>query len=228
MGFTAGGAWQPFSLGVDNSGKEKIDDYGFAVFFDNNSETLKSKHLAIEVWDGERWVDAKNDPSGQAAWTIIDRAVGKDAKFDIQLRARFTADAPVGSIFLVVLADDHGVDGITSDVAFAYSSITAGTPDGGGDTGNTGNQPKPDGGSTPVKDTPPVTTGGQLAETGTDAATSWALGGAACGARHGRGPGRGHRPPPSPHRVTTGIRHKTVTGDGARATLRTDPVPCSV
>ncbi|WP_404959873.1 hypothetical protein [Streptomyces sp. 147326] len=196
-GFKAGGGWQPFSLGVDNSGKEKIDNYGFAVFFDNNSETLKSKHLAIEVWDGGRWVDAKNDTSSQVAWTLIDRAVGKDAKFDILLRAKFTADAPVGPIFMAVLADDHGVDGITSDVAFAYSSITApGT--GTGDGGNTGNQPKPEGHSTPIKDTTPVATGGQLAETGTDAATSWALAGAgvalAMGAALVAGTGRRRRP----------------------------------
>ncbi|MEU9085287.1 hypothetical protein [Streptomyces sp. NPDC048357] len=198
-GFTAGGDWQPFSLGVDNSGKEKIDNYGFAVFFDNNSETLKSKHLAIEVWDGERWVDAKNDTSSQVAWTNIERAVGKDAKFDIRLRAKFTEDAPVGPIFIAVLAGDHGEDGITSDVAFAYSSITApGTEPGTGDGGTTGNQPKPDGGSTPVKDTTPVTTGGRLAETGTDAATSWALGGAgvalAMGAALVAGTGRRRRP----------------------------------
>ncbi|MDX3539049.1 hypothetical protein PV721_32915 [Streptomyces sp. MB09-01] len=198
-GFKAGGAWQPFSLGVDNSGKEKIDNYGFSVFFDNNSETLKSKHLAIEVWDGERWVDAKNDSTSQVAWTIIDRAVGKDAKFDIQLRAKFTEDAPVGPIFIVVLADDHEADGITSDVAFAHSSITApGTGSGTGDGGTTGNQPKPEGHSTPIKDTTPVATGGQLAETGTDAATSWALGGAgvalAMGAALVAGTGRRRRP----------------------------------
>ncbi|MEU7603024.1 hypothetical protein [Streptomyces sp. NPDC041003] len=194
-GFTAGGGWQTFTLGVDNSGKEKIDEYGFALFFDNNSETLKSKHLAIEVWDGERWVDAKNDTSSQVAWANIDRAVGKDARFGIYLRAQFTADAPVGPMFLAVLAGDHGEDGITSDVAFAYSSINA---PGTGDGGTTGNQPKPEGGSTPIKDTTPVTTGGQLAETGADAATSWALGGAgvalAMGAALVAGTGRRRRP----------------------------------
>lgn len=194
-GFAAGGAWQPFSLGVDNSGKEKIDRYGFAVFFDNNGGSLKTKHLAIQVWDGERWVDAPTDPSKQVAGTIIDRAVGKNAKFDIQLRAKFTQDAPVGKIFIVALADDYGVEKITSDVAFAYSSITA--PATGGDTGN---QPKPDGGATPIADQKTTTpaTGGQLAETGTDAATSWALGSAgvalAMGAALVAGTGKRRRP----------------------------------
>ncbi|MEU9166032.1 hypothetical protein AB0D29_37875 [Streptomyces sp. NPDC048424] len=197
-GFTAGGAWQPFSLDVDNSGKEKIDEYGFSIFFGNNDDTLKSKHIALQVWDGERWVDAEKDPSAHVAGAMINHAVGKDARFDIRLRAKFTADAPVGSIFIVVLADDHGVDEIVSDVAVAYSSIAADAPDGGGNTGNTGNQPKPDGGSTPVKDTTPVTTGGRLAETGTDAATGWALGGAgvalAMGAALVAGTGRRRRP----------------------------------
>ncbi|MFD9356500.1 hypothetical protein [Streptomyces sp. NPDC060031] len=71
---------------------------------------------------------------------------------------------------------------------------------GGGDTGNT---PKPDGGATtPIVDagnqhTAP-TTGGQLAATGTDPATTWALGGAAValsmGAALVAGTGRRRRP----------------------------------
>lgn len=66
---------------------------------------------------------------------------------------------------------------------------TGNKPDPGTGTGTgtgTGNQPKPDGGAKPVDDandsgsgnTTGTGSGGQLAETGTDAATAWALGGA--------------------------------------------------
>ncbi len=197
-GFTAGGAWQPFSLSVDNSGKEKIDRYGFTFIFDNAANSLQQRHLDLEVWDGERWVPSEY-AAGITAGTVFDRAVGKDAKFDIKLRAKFTQDAPVGKIFLVVLADDHGVDNINSDVVFAYNSILP---------ASTGNQPTPDGGAKPIVDgngngngngngTSP-TTGGQLAETGADAATSWALGGAgialALGAALVAGTGKRRRP----------------------------------
>ncbi|MFF4450283.1 hypothetical protein [Streptomyces sp. NPDC001502] len=205
-GFTAGGAWQPFFLSVDNSGKKKIDEYGFTLIFDNAVNSIRGKHLDLEIWNGERWVPTVKDPSGQLAGTIIARAVGKDAKFDIMLRAKFGKDAPVGKIFAVVLADDHGVDHITSDVAFAHTSINP--------AASTGNQPTPDGGAKPIVDgngtgnasgtgtgtgtgTAP-TTGGQLAETGSDAATSWALGGAgvalAMGAALVAGNGRRRRP----------------------------------
>ncbi|MGW6844747.1 hypothetical protein [Streptomyces sp. NPDC054958] len=210
-GFTAGGGWQPFALHVDNSGKKKIDEYGFTLIFDNAVNSLRSKHLDLEIWEGGRWVAAEKDPSAQLAGTIIDRAVGENATFDIQLRAKFSKDAPVGKVVAVLLADDHGVDRITSDVAFAYTSINP--------AASTGNQPKPDGGTTtPIVDgngtgngtgagngtgtgtgtgTAP-TTGGQLAETGSDAATSWALGGAgvalAMGAALVAGTGRRRRP----------------------------------
>ncbi|MEJ8644122.1 hypothetical protein WKI68_27905 [Streptomyces sp. MS1.HAVA.3] len=195
-GFTAGGAWQPFSLSVDNSGKEKIDRYGFTFIFDNAANSLQSRHLDLEVWDGERWVPSEY-AAGITAGTMIDRSVGKDAKSEIKLRAKFTQDAPVGKIFLVVLADDHGVENIGSDVVFAYNSILP---------ARTGNQPTPDGGTKPIVDgngngngngTSP-TSGGRLAETGADAATSWALGGAgialAMGAALVAGTGRRRRP----------------------------------
>ncbi|WP_158781050.1 hypothetical protein [Streptomyces sp. NRRL S-237] len=206
-GFTAGGAWHEFSLGVDNTGKKKIDEYGFTLIFDNAVNTLQGKHLDLEIWNGGRWVPAVKDPSGQLAGTIVEHSVGKDAKFDIKLRAKFSKDAPVGKIFAVVLADDHGVDDITSDVAFGYSSIKP---------ASTGNQPTPDGGAKPIVDGngngngtgngsgtgngtgTTSTTGGQLAETGSDAATSWALGGAgvalAMGAALVAGTGRRRRP----------------------------------
>ncbi|MFE3553353.1 hypothetical protein ACFXKW_00490 [Streptomyces sp. NPDC059193] len=188
-GFKAGGNWQPFTLNVDNSGRDKLDRYGFAVLFHNDAQTLKAKHLDVEMWDGERWVTTAKDPSGRIAGTIFDRAVGKDARFDVQLRAKFTPDAPVGDAFIVVNADDYKQ--IKSNQFYASTSITAPS------TTDTGNQPKPDGGATPISDQG-GTTGGELAATGSDPATTWALGGAgvalAMGAALVAGTGKRRRP----------------------------------
>lgn len=206
-GFTAGGAWQEFSIGVDNTGKKKIDTYGFAVFFDNSIGTIRSEHLSLEVWDGTRWI-----PEKDAQGAYVKRAVAEDSVSEIRLRARFHANAPVGNISITVVGDEPGPDGVTSDVAFGRTSVnapatgdggTGGLPDtdgGTGDTGDTGgNRPEPDGGTTtPVKDTTPGTTAGKLAETGSDAATSWAVGGAglalSMGAALVAGTGRRRRP----------------------------------
>ncbi|MEU6211453.1 hypothetical protein ABZ891_16265 [Streptomyces sp. NPDC047023] len=206
-GFTAGGAWQEFSIGVDNTGKKKIDTYGFTVFFDNSIGTIRSEHLSLEVWDGTRWI-----PEKDAQGAYLKRAVAEDSVSEIRLRARFHANAPVGNISITVVGDEPGPDGVTSDVAFGRTSVnapatgdggTGGLPDtdgGTGDTGDTGgNRPEPDGGTTtPVKDTTPGTTAGKLAETGSDAATSWAVGGAglalSMGAALVAGTGRRRRP----------------------------------
>ncbi|MFF4849395.1 hypothetical protein [Streptomyces sp. NPDC001194] len=167
-GFKAGGDWQPFTLSVDNSGKRALDRYGFAVSVQNNESTLRAKHLDIEVWDGKRWTTPEKDRN--FAGVFFDRAVAKDAKFDIQLRAKAAQDAPVGKAFIVAKADDAAQT--KSNMAFAYTSITAPTTDGAG--GSTGNQPKPDGGVTPIASH--GGSSGQLAATGSDPATSWALG----------------------------------------------------
>ncbi|OKK15639.1 hypothetical protein AMK16_27460 [Streptomyces sp. CB00455] len=173
-GFKAGGDWQPFTLSVDNSGKMALDRYGFDVSIQNNESTLRAKHLDIEVWDGKRWTTAEKDRN--FGGVFFDRAVAKDAKFDIQLRAKAAQDAPVGKAFVVAKADDAAQT--KSNMAFAYTSITApATEDDGGQSGgSTGNQPKPDGGVTPVAGH--GGSSGQLAATGSDPATSWALGAA--------------------------------------------------
>ncbi|MBW5485430.1 hypothetical protein [Streptomyces bambusae] len=106
------------------------------------------------------------------------------------------------------------------------TKIIAASNDNGGDEGDddkgddsetdgkgTDNAPKPNGGTKPITDTGSGTgtgtgsgtgtapTGGQLAETGADAATSWALGGAgvalAMGAALVAGTGRHRRPSPT-------------------------------
>ncbi|MFD9408363.1 hypothetical protein ACFWBN_15310 [Streptomyces sp. NPDC059989] len=181
-GLKADGAWQPLTLNVDNTGKEAFDRYGFRVMFANPGDSLRAKHVEFEVWDGKNWVGGEKDPSGRYSGMTFERAVGKDAKFDIQLRVKVAPDAPIGKAFLVI--DASYDDEVMSNLIFTYTSIYApGTTPGTdpGDGGQTGNQPKPDGGATPIVDKGTGSTsgtGGQLAATGTDSATTWALGGA--------------------------------------------------
>ncbi|WP_412079593.1 hypothetical protein ACLF6K_39350 (plasmid) [Streptomyces xanthophaeus] len=222
-GLKADGEWKPLTLSVDNTGKGAFDRYGFRIFLANDANTLEAKHLQVEVWDGKNWVKGDKELSSWAAGIVFDRAVGKDAKVDIQLRVKVAPDAPLGRAFVVV--DASYDDDIMSPLIFTYTSVSAPGSDAGnggqtgGNTGgngsdntgsgNTGNQPKPDGGgATPVVNqgagSPTGTatatataTGGQLATTGSDPATSWALGGAgvalAMGAALVAGTGRRRR-----------------------------------
>ncbi|WP_329378687.1 hypothetical protein OG625_10660 [Streptomyces sp. NBC_01351] len=205
-GLTAGGAWQPLTLNVDNTGNEAFDRYGFRVLFFNSGDSLKAKQVEFEVWDGANWVGVENNPANHGFVMDFERAVGKDAKFDIQLRVKIAPDAPLGEAILVI--DASYDDDIMSNLIYVETSIHApgtdpGTnPGGGGESGgDTGNQPKPDGGAAPIVDQGAGTTagtGGQLAATGSDPATTWALGGAgvalAMGAALVAGTGKRRRP----------------------------------
>ncbi|MCX4545650.1 hypothetical protein [Streptomyces sp. NBC_01565] len=231
-GFKAGGDWEQLALNVDNSGKEAIDQYHFTLlFFSNGKDVLRSKHLAIEIWNGTAWVPVEQTPIGRNPATEFDRPVGKNAQFDIPLRVKAAADAPAGAIVVILFGDDYGSQRpVDSDMFVQYSSVYTATTGGTGGTGTGGNQPTPDGGSKPVDNgsgtgstntggtgtgttgtkgtgTGTATTGttgtagtsgGQLAQTGADPATSWALGASgaalAMGAALVAGTGRRRRP----------------------------------
>ncbi|MGO4461966.1 hypothetical protein AB4039_32435 [Streptomyces sp. M-16] len=207
-GFSAGGDWTEVTLTVDNSGIQGFKDYGFAVLGGNDDDTLHSKHLDIQIFNGTKWVAADKDPSGQTAGTVFDSYVDKGEVFTVKLRMKFSKDAPVGNIQFVVAGGSNDVDEpFASDTQFFNSKITSastggntggntgghnntggntgGHNNGGGNTGGHnnggGNDSKPNGGGTTTPIVLPgnggtTNTGGQLAETGTDAATSWALG----------------------------------------------------
>jgi hypothetical protein len=198
-GLRAGGDWQHLTLSVDNSGQERLGRYGFLVSLQRNDRGLLAKHATIEIWDGARWVPGQTDPSGRIAGMIFDRAVDKNAVFELQFRVKVSPDAPVGDAYFVVRVDDYGQ--IRSNGDFVHTSISA--PGTGGD--NTGNRPEPDGVAKPIVDRTTGTTGsgtaaadGELAATGTDPATSWALGGAgvalSLGAALVAGTGKRRRP----------------------------------
>ncbi|MFJ3879428.1 hypothetical protein ACIPW5_18470 [Streptomyces sp. NPDC090077] len=196
-GFKAGGEWTEVTLKVDNRGIQGFEDYGFAVLGGNDHGTLNAKHLDIQIFDGKKWVAADKDPSGQTAGTVFDSYVDEDEVFTVKLRMKFSKDAPLGSIEFVVAGGSNNIDEeFASDAQFYTSKIVKGSTGGGNTGGNTGgqnnggntgggNDTKPNGGgTTPIVDTNTgsgnnggsTNTGGELAETGADAATSWALG----------------------------------------------------
>ncbi|GAA3380851.1 MULTISPECIES: hypothetical protein [Streptomyces] len=201
-GFKAGGDWTEVTLKVDNRGIQGFKDYGFAVLGGNDNDTLHAKHLDIQIYNGTKWVAADKDPSGQTAGTVFDSYVDEDEVFTVKLRMKFSKDAPLGSIEFVVAGGSNNVDEeFASDAQFYTSKIVRGSTGGGNTGGNTGghnnggntggntggnNNTKPNGGgtTTPIVDTNTgsgntggsTNTGGELAETGADAATSWALG----------------------------------------------------
>lgn len=212
--FTAGGGWSQFSLHVDNSGRPAVDDHSLElVLWTLDTFGWESGDIQAEIYAPDSkgtwgWHAVEAYGSEEVySFGLADVDVEKNEVFDLKIRMKFGKDAPVGKIFAVVLADDHGVDHIASDVAFAYSSINP---------ASTGNRPTPDGVAEPIVDGngngtgtgtgsntgtgtgTTSTTGGQLAETGSDAATSWALGGAgvalATGAALVAGTGRRRRP----------------------------------
>ncbi|MFG3001956.1 hypothetical protein [Streptomyces sp. NPDC048340] len=214
-GFVAGGDWQELALHVDNSGKEAIDTYSFFFFLFPNGPIngMKAEHFDIELWNGTAWVPFEQD---RGEWddvpsAFFDWAVGKNARFDIQLRVRAAADAPNNQIHLILYAHTEGAQlPVESDMVVKSTSVRTantgggtGTDNGTGNGGNHnsgGNQPTPDGGAKPVGTggNAAAPAGGQLATTGADPATSWALGASgvalAMGAALVAGTGRRRRP----------------------------------
>ncbi|MFD7031371.1 hypothetical protein ACFWAR_25420 [Streptomyces sp. NPDC059917] len=216
-GFKAGGNWTDFSLRVDNSGNAAIDDYQLDLVLFVKNGTFQQDDIKLEVYGPDAtgtwgWHPVLSDGSDEV-WVhgLATVDIGKNEAFDLKLRMKFGAKTPAHEISLRTTGyNGWGEGSVHSEGPQQTSKVTA------ADSGQTplpdGNHPKPDGGTKPT--TPPVPTtpgdstgnghvgtggsGGQLAETGTDAATNWALGGAgaalALGAAFVAGAGRHRRP----------------------------------
>ncbi|MEU8459518.1 hypothetical protein [Streptomyces sp. NPDC029003] len=151
-------------------------------------------------WD---WYPAESSGSENEFFlTFGSGAIAKNDKFDIKLRLKFAKNTPATDIALTPAgwSNDEGDKSYSPD-NFVESKVegagsNGGGSNGGGHTGGGhtggGNDTKPNGGgtTTPIVDHHTGTgstgttgntgsttnAGGQLAETGSDAATSWALG----------------------------------------------------
>lgn len=225
-GFKAGGDWREFSMRVDNSGQEAIDDYQLELVLWVKNGAFRQSDIKLEVYAPDAsgtwaWHPVVSDGS-EEVWVheLATVDIEKNEVFDLKLRLKFDAKTTPHDISLHTGGQNGWDEGSVhseevshaSKVTAADSDATPGPggntpkPDGGHQPKPGGNDPKPDGGSTPVDGAGSGSnagsgtsggTGGQLAETGTDAATSWALGGAgtalALGAALVAGTGRRRR-----------------------------------
>ncbi|MEU8501707.1 hypothetical protein AB0C86_34020 [Streptomyces lavendulae] len=203
--FKAGGGWQEFTIEVDNTGGKDHKDYSLGVDLLTRTTKFDNGYIALEVylpdeegnWD---WYPAESSGSDGVFNLDFGRgAIAKDDKFDIKLRLKFAKNAPADDIAITPTgwSNEEGDESfsknnyVTSKLEGADSN--GGGNNGGGHTGggHTGGGTKPNGGTstTPIVDHntgtgtgttvstgTTVNAGGQLAETGTDAATTWALG----------------------------------------------------
>ncbi|MBT2476706.1 hypothetical protein [Streptomyces sp. ISL-94] len=209
-----GGGWTTLSVHVDNSGKEALKDFYLGLVLARPDwVSMQADQIKVEVLskdlDGKAgWheTELRSDEGPYIGLDLAGGPVKAGQSFDVQVRVRFTADAPTGdltfrSFGMAPLGEDYE-DGIAmSRSTPQLTQLVAATPE-TSDEGETGNQPKPNGDAKPIVDTTggnttAGNTGGELAATGADAATSWALGGAgvalAMGATLVAGTGRRRR-----------------------------------
>ncbi|GGS16143.1 hypothetical protein Snoj_30240 [Streptomyces nojiriensis] len=204
-GIAVGGAWQDLTVHVDNSGKPALAD--FHLYFSlarPDWVPTEGEQLEVEVYGRNGWERAELGYSDGVYVVnhLAGGAVPAGKAFDVKLRIRFTADTPLGFAQFRASGTVLEIGGnIRSESRPVLVKILAAAPD-----TNTGNRPAPNGGTTttPISDTgttghsgTTTESGGELAATGADAATSWALGGAgvalAMGAALVAGTGRRRR-----------------------------------
>ncbi|MEU9374877.1 hypothetical protein AB0D94_14035 [Streptomyces sp. NPDC048255] len=207
-GFKAGGDWTRLGLHVDNTGKQPLKQFSLAFTAVRPGwSPLKPEHLQIEFYGKNGWerLEATYADGVFVYFEIgAPRPIASGQQAEVKLRIRFTKDAPLGDIVLraVSEAEDLGSGDHHVYINSSHGRLTkilAADPNTGGSTGN---QPKPNGGTstTPISTgtgTGTTANGGELAATGSDPATSWALGGAgaalALGAALVAGTGRHRR-----------------------------------
>ncbi|WP_328789317.1 MULTISPECIES: hypothetical protein [unclassified Streptomyces] len=218
----AGGDWTNLSVHVDNAGKQALKGFNVGLVLARPDWVkMKPSQIKVEVLSKDKngkagWHEAEVWSEEESVFFGIELAGGPvtaGKSFDVQVRIRFAADAPLGSVSIF----SWGSSNIDPDTPEPWAqsrskarltNIVAASPD----TGGNGNQPKPNGGTKPITDTngntgdtgnsgntgtTTATTGGELAATGSDPATTWALGGAgvalAMGAALVAGTGRRRR-----------------------------------
>ncbi|WP_329099750.1 hypothetical protein [Streptomyces sp. NBC_01439] len=212
----AGGDWTNLSVHVDNGGKEALKGFDVGMVLARPDWVkMKPSQIKAEVLSKDKdgkvgWHAAEIWAEEEGVFFGIDLAGGPvpaGKSFDVQVRIRFTADAPLGPVSIFSWGSSNV--GLGSPKPWADSRSKVRLTDivaASTDTGGNGNQPKPNGGAKPITDTSSgtgttgntgTTTGGELAATGSDPATTWALGGAgvalAMGAALVAGTGRRRR-----------------------------------
>ncbi|MEU6894278.1 LPXTG cell wall anchor domain-containing protein [Streptomyces sp. NPDC046557] len=186
---------------MDNAQGKAQKSYVLVLAVAHQRAELDSGDAQVEVRFGGQWHNVTiEDEGGVLVALLTDDLDIPKGTFDLQVRVKFNAGAPAGDIAIAAAGGSNADEGVWSDTVWAEAKIVkggagnGGTGNGGHDNG--GNETKPNGGNstTPIVDHGTGTgtgstgttgtggnngstqTGGQLAETGTDAATTWALG----------------------------------------------------
>ncbi|MFJ6796462.1 hypothetical protein [Streptomyces sp. NPDC091268] len=225
-GFTAGADWQELRLAVDNAGRGDTENFLVALSMGRGFDEGRFVDLGevrLQAYDqAQGWYDVELGGGEEVISGFLGNwSLAAGDKAELRLRLKFAGTTAPGAFHLGAwgyqepqAGDDEFVSSESEPVTTAIlpaSSTGGGGQTGGGQTGggNTGNTPKPDGGAKPITDTTGTTpstpstpssasAGGRLATTGTDPATTWALGGAgvalAMGAALVAGTGRRRRP----------------------------------
>ncbi|WP_405491717.1 hypothetical protein [Streptomyces sp. NBC_00096] len=185
-GYKAGGDWREVGIHVDNTGKPALKKFGMALAVERlDFSQLQPEHIQVEAYGHNGWQAVKHSYS-DTGLVFFDLGLGPISSgetTDVKLRIRFTKDAPLGDIRLRPAggaeddlgSGDHHV-WVVSPAKARLTKVLAADPATGG-TGNQGNDPAPNGGSKPIDGTGTGNRpGGQLAETGSSPASTWALG----------------------------------------------------
>ncbi|MEU8433980.1 LPXTG cell wall anchor domain-containing protein [Streptomyces sp. NPDC029216] len=200
--FKAGGDWTNLTVKVDNSKGKAQESYVLVLAVADEANKLSAKDVHVQLYYQGSWHDVEVISDEGTPVALLTDDIEIPAKnLSLQVRVKFNAGAPKGDIAIAVAGGSNVDEDVFSDTAWAESKIVSGSTNGGGNTGgNTGNtggnhngggntgggnDTKPNGGgtTTPIVDHNTgsgtgtgTTAGGELAETGADAATSWALG----------------------------------------------------
>ncbi|MFF4328690.1 hypothetical protein ACFYZT_19510 [Streptomyces sp. NPDC001591] len=204
--FKAGGDWTNITVKVDNSKGKAQESYVLVLAVADEAQKLSAKDVHVQLYYQGGWHDVQViSDEGTPVALLTDDVEIPAKQLSLQVRVKFNAGAPQGNIAIAVAGGSNVDENVYSGTAWAESKIVSGSTNGGGNTGgntgghtggNTGgdtggthtgggNDTKPNGGgtTTPIVDHTTggttgtgTTVGGQLAETGADAATTWALG----------------------------------------------------
>ncbi|MGW0395667.1 hypothetical protein ACWDYJ_33320 [Streptomyces sp. NPDC003042] len=187
------GEWTKFSIAVDNSKNKPQESYVLVLAVVNEAGNLTKKNTQVEIFYNGAWhpVEIMDDGGTPVALLNEDLQI-PTGKIKLDVRVKFSAGAPKGDIVIAAAGGSNTDETVWSDTVWVESKIVSGSNNGGGNNGGGNTGTKPNGGTstTPIVDnsnnggntntggSTNTNAGGQLAETGSDAATSWALGGA--------------------------------------------------
>lgn len=148
-GFIAGADWTELTMGIDNTGLEAADEYGYAVGLNITralvgSDWLEASQIQFEAYGpdengAEGWHPVEVDGSEEIHSVYFGRLfLDADEKTEIKLRVRFTEDAAPGPLSLHTVGSTFHEDTntyFTSETMTYRTKLVAASPDGSSEPG---------------------------------------------------------------------------------------------